>query len=75
MHPEILRELAAQRDSEMRERADRARLARTARKAHRAHRAAAEVDEFAIPAIPDYVDGTFRETPAGAEAGKVGRAA
>jgi hypothetical protein len=63
MHPEILRELSAQRSHELRERAHRASLARTARRAlrdwRRGHRAAG-TDEFVVPAIPDYVDGSFR---------------
>jgi hypothetical protein len=59
MHPEILREMSAQRDRDLRERAHRARLARTLR-AIRRGTAPAEADEFAIPDIPDYVDGSFR---------------
>ena len=70
MHPEILRELAAQRDSEMRARAHQARLARTASRASRASRA----EEFVVHAIPDYVDGTFRESSADAT-GPAGRRA
>jgi hypothetical protein len=63
MHPEIMRELTAQRSRELRERAHQASLARTARRTlrdwRRGHRAA-QVDEFVVPAIPDYVDGSFR---------------
>ena len=37
------------------------RLARTASRATRAvRRGARQADEFAVPAIPDYVDGSFR---------------
>jgi len=63
MHPEILRELTAQRGRELRERAHHASLARSARRTlrdwRRGHRAA-EADEFTVPAVPDYVDGSFR---------------
>jgi hypothetical protein len=63
MHPEILRELHAQRSRDLRERAQRALLGQAARRALRALRRSArlaEADEFAVPAIPDYVDGSFR---------------
>jgi glycerol-3-phosphate dehydrogenase len=64
MHPEILRELNAQRGRDLRERAYRAQLARTASQGRRAIRRNArhlnEADTFVVPAIPDYVDGTFR---------------
>jgi len=63
MHPEILRELTSQRGREMRARAHEAMLARTASRAQRARRRGGMLDEAAglgIPAIPDYVDGSFR---------------
>ena len=65
MHPDILRELQAQHRHDLQQTAHRARLARTARRTLRAlrrngHRA--EADEFVVPAIPDYVDGSFRTT-------------
>ena len=63
MHPEILRELSNQRGREMRDRAHQARLVRMIRKSRRG-RALLEADETAIPAIPDYVDGSFRTEPA-----------
>ena len=64
MHPEILRELTVQRGREMRARAHQARLARTgdpgapsrALPAGRGRR-------VVLPAIPDYVDGSFRTEP------------
>jgi hypothetical protein len=59
MHPEILRELNAQRGRELRERAHRARLAKMARRS-RQHGRDLPDDDFVIPAIPDYVDGSFR---------------
>ena len=76
MHPEILRELTSQRGREMRTRAHEAMLARTASRAQRARRRGTitdETDGFAIPAIPDYVDGSFRVTSAdGALTGQPG---
>ena len=65
MHPEILRELHAQRQHDLQEVAHRALLARTARRTRRALRRngrPAEADEFVVPAVPDYVDGSFRTT-------------
>jgi hypothetical protein len=67
MHPEILRELTAQRGRDLRERAYRAHLARTASRDLRARRRSArhhrdEADVFVVPAVPDYVDGSFRST-------------
>jgi hypothetical protein len=55
MHPEILRELGSQRDSEMRQWAQRDRLARQVRRAARARRGA----KATLPAVPDFVDGSF----------------
>jgi hypothetical protein len=74
MHPEFLREMTDLRGREMRERARQARLARLARLAslvgrrgRRGRGPADEADGFVIPAIPDYVDGSFRTEPAAAE--------
>ncbi len=73
MHPDIMREVVNQRAAERREAARNASLARALRKAIRAQRNRSKApDTFAVPAIPDYVDGTFRgaEVPdqrAGAE--------
>jgi uncharacterized MAPEG superfamily protein len=68
MHPEILRELAAQHGRELRERAQRAQLAQTAVQGRRAIRRHArhldEAEAFAVLAIPDYVDGSFRSEAA-----------
>jgi hypothetical protein len=65
MHPEILRELTAQRGQEMRARARHANLVRTAIRARRHQRDLQDqADWFAAPAIPDYVDGSFRTHPA-----------
>jgi hypothetical protein len=64
MHPEILRELTAQHGRDLREQARQAHLARTASQGRRAIRRNArhlnEADAFVVPAIPDYVDGSFR---------------
>jgi hypothetical protein len=79
MHPEILRELASQRGREMRDRAQLGALVRIASRAQRARRRGlAETDEFVVPAVPDYVDGSFRLQPADDDAARVptsGRAA
>ena len=69
MHPEILRELSAQRGREMRARARQAKLSRLAILAGRRRRNQADVvDDLIIPAIPDYVDGSFRTEPAASQA-------
>jgi len=63
MHPELMRELANQRGREMRAHAREARLARSIRKERHARRDSAEtVGMLIMPRIPDYVDGTFRDT-------------
>jgi hypothetical protein len=65
MHPEILRELHSQRNRDLQQRAHKAQLARTVRRTLRAMRRGthvAEADEFVVPAIPDYVDGSFQTT-------------
>jgi hypothetical protein len=67
MHPEILRELTAQRGRDLRERAYQAKLGRTLSRDLRARRRSArhhldEADAFVVPAIPDYVDGSFRSS-------------
>ena len=59
MHPELLRELNNHRGREMRERAHRVRLARMIRSSRRRHDLPPD-EEIVIPAIPDYVDGSFR---------------
>ena len=59
MHPEILRAMNDQRGQEMRERAHRSRLARMAIRGRR-HRRDLPDDDFVVPAVPDYVDGSFR---------------
>jgi hypothetical protein len=57
MHPEILRELTAQHGRDLREQAQRAMAGRTRRGSRRA---AHTDDEFVVPDIPDYVDGSFQ---------------
>ncbi len=59
MHPEILRLMSDQRGHEMRARAHQARLARMIRSARRGHHLPDEIDEFVLPPVPDYVDGSF----------------
>jgi hypothetical protein len=63
MHPDILRALSVQHGRDLRDRAYRAHLARTASRDLRARRRSARhpaADAFVVPAVPDYVDGTFR---------------
>jgi hypothetical protein len=69
MHPEFLREMTDLRGREMRARARQARLARLARLVGRrgGDQPESVADQFAIPAIPDYVDGSFRTEPAASE--------
>jgi hypothetical protein len=73
MHPEIARELIGQRGRELRERAQQATVARTVSRARRARRRGVSLaDDFNCPAIPDYVDGSFRTaSPAEDQAGRV----
>ena len=59
MHPDIALELHNQRGREMRERAHRARLVRMIRSS-RHRRDLPPDEEIVIPAIPDYVDGSFQ---------------
>ena len=59
MHPEILRQINIQRGQELRERAHRARLARMAIRGRR-HGHDLPDDDFVVPTVPDYVDGSFR---------------
>lgn len=59
MHPEILRQLNAERGHDLRERAYRAHVARKLRSLRRSRRLD-QADEFVIPDVPDYVDGSFR---------------
>jgi hypothetical protein len=73
MHPEIARELTAQRGRELRERARHAMVARTVSRTLRATRRGTglpgDADDFVCPAIPDYVDGSFGTvSPAGDKA-------
>jgi hypothetical protein len=71
MHPDFLRELINQRGREMREQAHRAGLARMIRNSRRGR--ARPDDEIAIPAIPDYVDGSFRTEPAADQVAEAGQ--
>jgi hypothetical protein len=74
MHPEILRAMNDQRGQEMRERAHRSRLARMAIRGRRHGRDLPD-DDFVVPAVPDYVDGSFRtDQTAGQVASEAGQA-
>ncbi len=70
MHPEIIRELTAQRGREMQARAGQARLARMAIRVGRRRNRPGEADGFVPPAIPDYVDGAFGTAPVGEGGGQ-----
>jgi hypothetical protein len=69
MHPEIYRELISQRSQEMRAQAHRANLAKRVRWLRRTDQAgtapAGTPGGFVLPAVPDYVDGTFAAGPQG----------
>ncbi len=68
MHPEFLREMTDLRGREMRARARQAKLSRLAILVSRRRRHQADPGDGAvIPAIPDYVDGSFRTEPAADE--------
>lgn len=75
MHPEILRLMAAQRGQEMRTRAHQAGLVRMIRSARRGHHLPDKIDEFELPPIPDYVDGSFHAEGTGAGHAPVGQRA
>lgn len=65
MNPEILRQIATQQVRDQRARATRDRVARTMAKALRGGNLSfTESDGFVIPAIPDYVDGSFASAEA-----------
>ncbi|HZR54395.1 MAG TPA: hypothetical protein VFB06_33455 [Streptosporangiaceae bacterium] len=71
MNPEILRQIASQQVRDQRARATRDRVARTMAKALRGgNLGVAESDGFVIPAIPDYVDGTFANAEVGLPAAR-----
>jgi hypothetical protein len=76
MHPEMLRQIIEQRGRETQARAERNRLAmqliRTLR-AQRRNGTATASDNYAIPAIPDYVDGTFVDSATGEAKTAAGR--
>jgi hypothetical protein len=59
MHPDLMREVVRQRTTEWQEEARKSRLAR---KTLRQRRRTEAPDTFVTPAIPDYVDGSFRAT-------------
>ena len=63
MHPDFLHEMTNQRGREMREQAHRARLVRMFRSSRRERNLPPD-EEIVIPAIPDYVDGSFQTEPA-----------
>lgn len=73
MHPYVMYEMIRQRTTERHEEARRISFARAVRKALRQRGRAEARDTFVPPPIPDYVDGTFRETGASAERASAAR--
>ena len=74
MHPEILRQMIEQNTRETHARAHENRIARDLLRALRSQRrnaSAAGRDEYHIPAIPDYVDGSFIASQADSATGRV----
>lgn len=72
---QMLGEVARQRMADQHEAARKASRRRALRKAARAQRDGAEAAaEFQLPPVPDYVDGTFRETDDAPVAGRAGAA-
>jgi hypothetical protein len=61
MYSYMMHEVAKQRTAERQEEARRSNLARALRKAKRQRNRVDARSTFVPPAIPDYVDGTFRE--------------
>jgi len=69
MNPEIMFQIAAQQVQDRRARAHRDRVARTLARALRGgHGTTVESDGYMAPAVPDYVDGSFRVAGSAAEA-------
>ena len=70
MHPDLMREVVRQRTAERQEEARKSSLARALRKSLRQRGQAEAPDTFVMPAVPDYVDGTFRTAENAEKAGK-----
>ena len=62
MNGYLMFEVTKQRNAERREEARKKNLARALRKTMRQRNRAKAVDTVVLPPIPDYVDGTFRDT-------------
>jgi hypothetical protein len=75
MHPDIMGELIRQRTTELQEEARKTGLARALRRTLRQRSRTAGQDTFAVPAIPDYVDGMFRTTENAGSHAPAGRGA
>lgn len=73
MHPEMLRQISGYQIQDKLAQADRVRVAKAAAKSARSRkRHSVGSDSFEIPAIPDYVDGSFRVADeAGAPSGQI----
>ncbi len=69
MHPYVMGEVIRQRTTERQEEARKTGLARALRKTLRQRARTEAPDTFAVPPIPDYVDGSFRVTESAGKAG------
>jgi hypothetical protein len=59
MHPDVTRQLIEQRINDLQVVARQVERGRAARRARRARRRGTDVSGPVLPAVPDYVDGTF----------------
>jgi hypothetical protein len=64
MHPDVTRQLIEQRINDLQVVARQVERGRAARKARRARRRGTDVSASVLPAVPDYVDGTFADKTA-----------
>ncbi len=69
MHPYVMGEVIRQRAAERQEEARKAGLVRALRKTLRQRAGNEAADTFAVPRIPDYVDGSFGVTESAGKAG------
>jgi hypothetical protein len=75
MHPDVMGEVIRQRSAERQAEARRTNLVRAVRKMRRQRSRTEGQDTFAVPPIPDYVDGTFRTTENAGSHAPAGRGA
>ena len=75
MHPDVMGEIIRQRNAERQAEARKTNLVRALRKTLRQRSRTEGQDTFVAPAIPDYVDGTFRTTENAGSHAPAGRGA